>query len=428
MPTTTRSRIAYVSAVVCCGVLAGLVGLATTFTLHELQHLTFGYHSGSLLLGVSDAPWQRRLAGPVVGGVVAALCWWALRRRRRIVSLTEEVRAGERIDTVGQSADAVVQLIVVGTGGSLGREGAPRQLAAVAATRVTRLLRIEDEQRQVLWASAAGAGLAAVYNVPLGGALFTVQVLLRSWRPATVITALATSVIAVTTTWPVEHGAPTFDWPVTHPDWGSALFAVLVAPLAVAIGWAFEALTGRVDPSTRRGWRIVPQVAAAGLLTGTAALYLPALPGNGKSLVTTAFSPSVTLATMGVAVILKPLLTAAYLRAGANGGLLTPAFATGVSAGAFVALGITALGGTDSVPAFGLTGGAAVLAITQDAPLFAAVFAWELVRPPLGGLLVLLLAALAAHVLARSIRRRASADRTDDPPHRPDPGRCRRPR
>ncbi|MGV9824470.1 MULTISPECIES: chloride channel protein [unclassified Gordonia (in: high G+C Gram-positive bacteria)] len=420
-------RLAFGFSVVAIGVLAGLIGLATTFALHALQHLTFGYQTGSLLLGVSDAPWQRRLFGPVIGGVLAGACWWLLRRRRHVLRLEDEVREGDRLDVPGQTADALIQILAVGTGASLGREGAPRQLAAVAATRVTSLFAMTPDARRLLWAAAAGAGLAAVYNVPIAGALFTVEVLLRSWRPAAVLTALAVSAIAVGTTWPITHGAPTFAWPVTHTGWGTIIFACAVIPVAVLLGRGFLALTSGTNPLGHRSPWIIVAIGAAGLLTGVAALYLPELPGNGKSIVATTFSPTVTLAAVAAAVVLKPVLTAAYLRAGATGGLLTPAFATGAALGAFVALLIRHLGGHASVPGFALIAACAVLAVTQRTAFFATAFAAELVHPPLPMVPILLVAALGSYWLDRGIRARTvSADRTDGPPHRRVRARCRR--
>jgi hypothetical protein len=62
-------------------------------------------------------------------------------------------------------------------------------------------------QRRILLASAAGAGLAAVYSAPAAGALFALRLILRSWRPVAVLVAVGTSCIATVTAWLVSHGA-----------------------------------------------------------------------------------------------------------------------------------------------------------------------------------------------------------------------------
>ena len=71
--------------------------------------------------------------------------------------------------------------------------------------------------------------------------------------------------------------------------------------------------------------------------------------------------------------------------------MLTPALATGAAAGTLLVLTINALAGHHvSVPAVSLAGAAGVLAVTQRAPIWAAIFVWELARPPLWLLLVFL--------------------------------------
>jgi H+/Cl- antiporter ClcA len=62
-------------------------------------------------------------------------------------------------------------------GASLGREGAPKQAGAVIANVLSDKAALSDEQRRLLVACGAGAGMAAAYGVPLGGALFALEVL-----------------------------------------------------------------------------------------------------------------------------------------------------------------------------------------------------------------------------------------------------------
>jgi len=101
-----------------------------------------------------------------------------------------------------------------------------------------------------------------------------------------------------------------------------------------------------------------------------------------------------------VILLLKPIVTAVFLRAGAVGGLLTPALATGAATGSVVALALNQFAGTHiEVSALALTSAAGVLAITQRSPLFAALFVWELAHPPFWLLIVFAIAAFAAHGL-----------------------------
>lgn len=86
--------------------------------------------------------------------------------------------------------------------------------------------------------------------------------------------------------------------------------------------------------------------------------------------------------------------------------MLTPALATGAAAGTLLVLIINAGAGTEyHVPAVSMAGAAGVLAITQRAPIWAAIFVWELSRPPFWLLLVFLVAASSAYGLLRLVER-----------------------
>jgi len=86
--------------------------------------------------------------------------------------------------------------------------------------------------------------------------------------------------------------------------------------------------------------------------------------------------------------------------------MLTPALATGAAAGTLFVLTINAATGTHfHVPAISLAGAAGVLAVTQRTPFWAAIFVWELARPPLWLLLVFLAAALGAHAVRLLVER-----------------------
>ena len=408
--TRTQQYLVFAAAILVTGVASGIAGGFTTLLVRAIEHLAYGYEQGPLLTGVKDAPIERRLLGPAIGCALAGLGWWLLRRKTTVPNLTEQIRAGRPFPHGPMGIDALLQVLAVGSGASLGREQAPRLFAASFTEIWIRFGSIPPAHRQILLGSAAGAGLAAVYNVPAAGVLFALGIVLRSWRPLPVLVAVATSCIATVTVWPVTHGAPTFVWPETHFTWKAFLFAITAMPLAALVGTAFNGLIARAKPKTpKKSWTLIPTVALAGLLTGTASIWMPQMPGNGKSIVLESLAGGDTLIAVTVAMFLKPVLTALFIRAGAVGGMLTPALATGVATGAFVALTVNHLGGDASVPTLALIVGAAVLGITQHAPLFAAVFTAELTHPPLEVWVMLLFAALGAYAVRAAVTRRRAA-------------------
>ena len=413
----SRRTVEFGCGVIVVGLLAGVAGLSTTLLLRAVEHLTYHYSFGTLLSGVSGSSPMRRALGPMIGGALAGFGWWLLRRGAEVPPLAKTISSHQRIPRLPLSIDAALQVLLVGSGASLGREGAPRQFAAALGDLGTSRSSLTARDREILLACAAGAGLAAVYSVPVGGALFAARIMLGSWHPRVVGTALITSSLAVAVASPVTHEEPPLDWPDPQLSYLLTVFAVLLSPLAVGVGLAFNRLMARARPATTmKSWLLIPAIAAAGLLVGVCSVWWPELPGNGKSILTVSLNSDLTLGAAVVILFLKPLLTAVFLRAGAVGGMLTPALATGAAMGSLVALTINAW--TElavSVPAVSLTCAAGVLAITQRAPVWAAVFVWELARPPWWLLAPFLVVALVAHGI------RVLAERRRD--HMPATGR-----
>ncbi|MGO4444246.1 chloride channel protein [Mycobacterium sp. 2YAF39] len=406
----SRRAVEFGCAIVIVGLLAGVAGAATTQLLHAIEHLTYHYTFGTLLSGVGGSSPVRRAVGPMIGGALAGFGWWMLRRRTTVPPLAATIAAHRQIPRLSMSIDAGLQVLLVGTGASLGREGAPRQLAAAIGDFGTSRLALTARDREILLSCAAGAGLGAVYSVPLGGALFAAQILLGSWHPRVVGTALITSSLAVAVAAPVTHLEHPLSWPDAKTSYLFGFLALAIAPLAVAVGLAFDKVMSGARPKVQyQSWILIPAIAAAGLLVGVCSIWYPELPGNGRSILTVAVDTEMTLGTALVLLLMKPLVTAVFLRAGAVGGMLTPALATGAATGSVVALALNQFAGTNiHVSALSLTCAAGVLAITQRSPLFAALFVWELAHPPVWMLIVFAIAAFAAHGL-RLLRERHQA-------------------
>lgn len=407
----TRRELEFGCSIIVVGLLAGLAGMATTVLLHFVEHLTYAYSFGSLLEGVTGSSPVRRAVGPMIGGALAGFGWWILRRHYEVPGLASTIAEHRPIPRVSLTFDAALQVLVVGSGASLGREGAPRQVAAVLGDAGTSRWALTPRDREILLACAAGAGLGAVYSVPIGGALFAIRIMLHTWHPRAVGAALITSALAVAVASPVTHVRAPLDWPDPSLSYLLTGFALVLAPLTLVVGMAFNRIMALARPAAPvTSWLIIPGIAMAGLLVGLGSVWWPELPGNGKSILTVSLASGMTLGSAAVILILKPVLTAVFLRAGAVGGMLTPALATGAALGSLVALAINTLGlHPVSVAAVSLTCAAGVLAVTQRAPIWAALFVWELARPPLWVLLPFLAAALAAYGLHALRERRTEA-------------------
>lgn len=395
MPLLDRKMLV---ATLVTGIGAGIGGVLLTLLLRLVEHIAFGYTGGTFLPGVEQASATRRVLGVGVGGVVVGVGWWLQRRHIRTdVSLRRAlVEEGRRLPFGPSIIDSVIQIVAVGAGASLGREGAPRLFGAASGAWISRQVRLSEPQRRTVVACGAGAGFAAVYNVPLGGALFTAEVLLGSLALAEVAPALLSSAIATAVAWPVLGDRATYEVPHFSLNIAILVWAVLFGPIAGVVAVGFRILSQKAEAQVPGGWHVAVAVTLAFIALGALAIPFPQVLGNGKGPAQAAFTDTLGLGVLAMLVLLKPLATALCLRAGARGGLLTPALATGaVLGGATGMLWSHLWSGTPS-GAYALVGAAAVLATTQRAPLMAVVLAIEFTHAGLSLVAPMLLAVALA--------------------------------
>jgi H+/Cl- antiporter ClcA len=387
--------------VVLVGLGAGLGGAALIELLRAVQHLAWSYHSGDFLDAVKRTSSTRRVLVLLVGGVVAGAGTVLLARNSPgEVSEALWLRAA-RVPFWASVARAVHSIVIVALGASLGREAAPQQVGAAVASAVSDWARLPDWQRRLLVACGAGAGMAAVYNVPLGGALFALEVLLGTLTLPLVLPALATSLIATAISWIALPTAPTYTIP-TYPVHGSQIvWAVIVGPIAglAAVGWIH--LIARAHALRPSGWQRLAAPVVVFTALGALAIAYPQLLGNGKPVVQLALVAQLSVALLAVLLVLKPLVTAACLGSGAPGGLFTPTLAYGVLLGGLLGEGWAQIWPGAPLGGYAIIGGAAVLAASMQGPLAAVVLLLELTHHADALMVPILIAVVEATVLAR---------------------------
>ena len=422
----TRPR--FLLAAALAGVAAGLIGIAMALLLEVFESLFYGVAHGALLERLAGAPPWRRALAPATGGLVAGGMWWWLRATGGVADVETAVadrsgRAATRMGLARPFLDAVTQVLTVGSGNSGGREGAPRLAAGAVAARLAARLGIGRPEGAILIASAAGAGLAAMYNAPLGGAAYAVElVMVTGMRRRGALVAVPVCVIATLVSWLHSHGRPTFEITSQGPSSGTVLGLVLLVPVTATLGVGARRLWSWMLARRVRATRWLPvAIGAAGLVTGLVSLQVPAVVGNGRDAMEAALGTRVPEASSGAAgaalvmllgiVVLKPALTGLTLGAGATGGRLAPSLAVGSSAGAALAIVLQASGVEVSISVLAMAGAGAVLATTQKAPIFGIVFTWELARAGVWTLTALIAVVLPVMLITSSTWRQAVASR-----------------
>lgn len=394
-------------AVILTGVAAGLFGDLLMWILTLVEHAAFHYHSGSFQGAVARVSGLRRVTALLLASVIGAVSWYLIRRylKNERSDIDEAVWSGDgELSPRRSLLTSLVSEVVIGLGASIGREAAPKLMGGASGSVISRWCRLAPAQKRLLVACGGGAGLAAVYNVPLGGALFTAEVLYGSFALPVVFPALATSLVATSVAWvylpstATYPDIPSYRFSASLMVW-SLLAGVVIGLLAVF----YVRLVGWVSFHRARGAHIFWAMPLAFLVVGVLGLWYPQLFGNGKGMAHDAFLGVGGVGLLFALFALKPLVTALTLGSGAAGGLFTPFLATGAVLGGFLgALWIHLWPGTP-VGAFAVVGAAAMIGACMQAPLAGLVLVLELTHGGFNIMIPMLAATVIATLLVRQI-------------------------
>lgn len=371
------------------GIGTGLVGIACHYLLEGVQRLAFGQNRADLLQQFQEAGALRRFLVLCVTGVLAAGFWYVLQSRHKILSIRKQIDlAGDREPApLAHLLHASMQVAIVGAGASLGKEGAPREVGALLAGHLGKAFSLAIKERRVLIACGAGAGLAAVYQVPFASSLFVFETLGLAYHWKNFVLVLSSTYLATWVAQPiVGHGAIYHMSPV-HWSASSLFQAVIVALLVTPLALAIRFLANRASCKRRKDGTILWALPVAFMVLAAIVSFYPIFMGNGQVLAQALLSGQ-PFSNLALTLAVKGLLVYLLLRNGAYGGTLTPSFALGIGSGYLATLLLTVVG-IHLDPALGMLLGATVfLGTTLRAPLTAIALSlgftgqsWALILP-----------------------------------------------
>ncbi len=424
-PAARWSRLFGLGAVV--GIAGGLAAAGLEFLLHHgVGRLvgTFADPAGSSFFRFNPS----LLVLPTIGGLISGVVM-------RLVAGTPSAQGTEalthafhhdfgRLHLREPGARALTAVGVISCGGSTGPEGPVAALGASIGSSIASLFRLTPHERRIMLLAGCAAGVGAIFQCPLGGALFATGVLYSEpeFESDAMVPCFVASVIGFTTFMLFfGHSGPHLLRGASALSFSSAWelipYAVL-GPLcglvsiffSLCLGWVRDGLIPRV-PGPR--W-LMPAV--GGLGTGVLAMALPQVMDARYAFINNAmgFRPGVeglesatwwTLAALFAAVVVaRCLATALTVGAGASGGVLGPSVFIGGATGALVgALGMAIAPGTfdDSLrQAMIPVGMAGVLAASMRTPLAAMVMVTEMTGS-YGLIVPLMLVCVSAYVTGR---------------------------
>lgn len=446
-------------------VLIGLLGSGAAVALHEavifIRESCFG----------TDPPAWLVFAVPATAGALLGLMsWLAIRFARQqpgashgVVDVIESVITARKFVRPFAAVETTVRsAITIGMGGSAGVEGPIVHIGAALSSGVGRLFRVDRHQMPLLVGCGAAAGISAIFNAPLGGLLFVLEVILLDFSVRTITPLVLASVVAnvatrLAFTWMSGADAYTAIFGSTRieslaPALLSGSEAMLFVLLGVACGIAGVALSRGVawtdSLASRIRWVALRPLAGgltlgligAGWVMASSGLSVPAIDGtlppfysDGYAFIeqlldADTYADDSLLPVLAALIGLKLLASWITLGSGMGGGVIAPSLALGATVGATTGLvGRASQTFPELSPAIpALVGMGGVLAAVVHAPLAAIVILFELTqdwRITLPAMLVCVTAVTVARLIdrdsiyTRGLRKRGVIRREDVTQH-----------
>ena len=403
------------------GVIGGLVNLAFLKLVALIQWIVFQKSGDSAVLAQDLSAFLRILV-PTLGGILAGMVLLLrshLSGIQKPTNVLEVVAVGDgRIGMRSTLVNAWSSLLSIGTGASIGREGAITQLTATFASKWGQFHQWQPYRLRLMVACGAAAGLAAAYNAPIAGALFAALVLVGNFSMNLFAPLVMASVVATMVSRFWFGIEPWYELPESI-DYGQAarlsqMGWFLVLGIISGAGGAFflKSIQNAQSATDKYAWPSWAKLGLAGLVVGLIALVFPGVWGNGYEITNqilhadsseTGFTgliqgsvlsdlqawqiPLVVLAGLLVA---KFVATVCTVGAGTVGGVFTPTLFLGAGLGAAFGQALGLFDFADETPtvAFALVGMGSVLAATTRSPLLAMILIFEIslkyeLMPPL---------------------------------------------
>ncbi|MBV0934197.1 chloride channel protein [Marinobacterium weihaiense] len=401
-----RQRLAHADALPQLVVLGVLSGLAAGGLISLFRHLDTLLQFELLPGGAErfeNLSTQERLLWPVGGSLMLILLFLVIPAHARsvgIVHLLERLNNQQgRMPGLNMLIQGLSALIALGSGHSVGREGPAVHIGAAASSLIGQRMHLPNNSLRLLVGCGTAAGIAAVFNTPLAGVIFAMEVVLLEYTLIGFLPIMVAAVVADVVVRATVGEAIVFNAPEASIGELTGLpLVVLLGLLTGLLAAGFhhlQLLTFRL-----RHWHFSVRFLLAGGLTGAVAAYWPEVMGSGYDTIEALFhGPAPLLFLLGL-LLAKCLLTPVIIALGIPAGLIAPALFIGAVAGALLG-GVGAwLTGQPHTGLYAMIGMGAMMAALLNAPLAALLALLELTHNT-GIILPGMLAILVANLTTR---------------------------
>lgn len=424
------------------GIVTGAGAIGFMWLLHMVERVFLNWPPFSHGVDGHVIPWWLLITGPTIGALICGLLVHFGAPEAKGHGVPEVMAAlyrnKGRIRPQVALFKSLASAFTIGSGGSAGAEGPIVQIGSAIGSNVGRFLKVSPEHTGTLLGCGAAAGIASVFNAPIAGIFFVLEILLRDFSLRTFTPIVIASVFSAATTQAISLRYEAIFQ--VSGDLKQYQFTILEVPYYVVLGllcgaiavsftrildW-FERVYDRVrihpvlKPVTGAMLLGICSVAIVhiGRLTLRVDGELPAFYGNGYPFITaclhsemyqTFTSGTLMLAvTMCVLVIMKSLATCLTLGSGGSGGIFAPSLFLGAMAGGAFGILVNSIDPFGIEPispgAYALVGMAAVVAGTTHAPLTAILILFE-ITGNYKVILPIMLAAVLSTIVAQLLLR-----------------------
>ena len=339
-----------------------------------------------LLTMALAAPLWVKLVIPAAGGLIVGLIVHFFAQEAKGHGVPEVMEAvalkDGRMRTRVVFAKAFASALSIGSGGSVGREGPIVQIGSAMGSAIGRLLKLSGEHLRTLVACGAAAGIAATFNAPMAGTLFSLEIILGEFAAAQFIPIVVSSVIATAISRHYLGNFPAFAVPPYDLMHYSELFLYLIlGVLAGIVAYAFiRALYGIEDLFDR--WKSPDFIKGAigGAMIGCIGFFYPHIFGVGYETISQVLRGEMLGTILIALLVAKILATSVTIGSGGSGGIFAPSLFIGaVLGGLFGNVAQTLFPQMTASPgAYAIVGMGAVVAGTTRAPITAMLIIFEM--------------------------------------------------
>ncbi|MGM0453340.1 MAG: chloride channel protein [Thermodesulfobacteriota bacterium] len=265
--------------------------------------------------------------------------------------------------------------LTIGSGGSAGPEAPVVMSGAAIGSNIARFFSLNERQRVALVGCGSAGALASIFNAPIAGLVFTIEIIVGEWSAINIVPIAVASVAGAQVSRLLQGNQIAFTHLRFDVDIVSTLAAVGLAVITAVVSILLtRAMRSAHDVGHRLPLPLWLRAMAGGCLVGLIGLVLPEVLGEGyhaiQYMVEGAFKGGLGLVVLLVAA--KILATSLTLGWGGSGGIFAPCLVIGSFTGLMYHRGLDLiLPGLDLVQegCFALLGMAGLIGGILQAPL-----------------------------------------------------------